>query len=88
MEPTKILASFCAKTEHEDLPPDVVSIAKHTILDTLGSAIGTHADEPEKPEVNQKSSTRLSRTSKHRRKRPSSAESSRLRLLLLPSPTG
>jgi len=51
MEPTKILSSFCEKTTFADLPPAVVKIAKQTILDTLGCAVGTHSDEPEKPVV-------------------------------------
>lgn len=51
MEPTKILAAFCEKTTFADLPQDVVKIAKQTILDTLGCAVGTHSDEPEKPVV-------------------------------------
>ncbi len=51
MEPTKVLARFCEKTTFEDLPKDVVKIAKQTILDTLGCAVGTHSDEPEKPQV-------------------------------------
>ncbi len=51
MEQSKLLASFCEKTSFEDLPKDVVKIAKQTILDTLGCAVGTHSDEPEKPEV-------------------------------------
>ena len=51
MEPTKILSAFCAETTFADLPKDVVRIAKKTILDTLGCAVGTHAHEPEKPAV-------------------------------------
>ena len=51
MEPTKILSAFCEKTTFADLPPAVVKIAKQTILDTLGCAVGTHSDEPEKPVV-------------------------------------
>lgn len=51
MEQTKKLADFCAKVTYNDLPKEVVKIAKHTILDTLGCAIGTHSDEPEKPEI-------------------------------------
>jgi 2-methylcitrate dehydratase PrpD len=51
MEQTKKLAKFCTETRYEDLPPEVVKIAKQTILDTLGCGIGTHSDEPEKPEI-------------------------------------
>ena len=51
MEQTKALARFCKETSYDDLPEDVVKIAKQTILDTIGCAIGTHSDEPEKPEV-------------------------------------
>jgi 2-methylcitrate dehydratase PrpD len=51
MEQTKTLAKFCKETTYNDLPKDVVKIAKQTILDTLGCAIGTHSDEPEKPDV-------------------------------------
>lgn len=51
MEQTKLLSKFCQETKYEDLPKEVVKIAKQTILDTLGCAIGTHSDEPEKPEI-------------------------------------
>jgi 2-methylcitrate dehydratase PrpD len=51
MDETKKLVKFCAETTYESLPKDVVKIAKQTILDTLGCAIGTHDDEPEKPVV-------------------------------------
>jgi len=51
MEQTKVLAKFCERTRYEDLPPEVVKIAKQTILDTLGCGIGTHSDEPEKPAI-------------------------------------
>ena len=51
MEQTKILAKFCKETKYEDLPLEVVKVAKQTLLDTLGCAIGTHSDEPEKPEI-------------------------------------
>ncbi len=51
MEPTELLSSFCEKTTFDDLPPEVVKMAKQTILDTLGCAVGTHSDEPEKPVV-------------------------------------
>lgn len=51
MEQTIALARFCKETTYNNLPEDVVKIAKQTILDTLGCAIGTHSDEPEKPEV-------------------------------------
>jgi 2-methylcitrate dehydratase PrpD len=51
MEPTQKLAKFCKEITYESLPKDVVKLAKQTILDTLGCAIGTHYDEPEKPEV-------------------------------------
>ena len=51
MEPTQLLSAFCEKTTFADLPPAVVKIAKQTILDTLGCAVGTHSDEPEKPVV-------------------------------------
>lgn len=51
MEPTQQLAKFCKETTYESLPKDVVKLAKQTILDTMGCAIGTHHDEPEKPAV-------------------------------------
>jgi 2-methylcitrate dehydratase PrpD len=51
MEQTKRLAKFCKETKYEDLPPEVVKIAKQTMLDTIGCAIGTHSDEPEKPKI-------------------------------------
>ncbi len=51
MEQTQRLAKFCKETKYEDLPPEVVKIAKQTMLDTLGCAIGTHSDEPEKPKI-------------------------------------
>ena len=51
MEPTQLLSAFCEKTTFADLPKDVVKIAKQTILDTLGCAVGTHSDEPEKPVI-------------------------------------
>lgn len=49
VEPTTILASFCAATTFADLPDEVVTIAKRSILDTLGCAVGAHAYEPDKP---------------------------------------
>ena len=48
MEQTKIPAKYCRETKYENLPLDVVKITKQTILDTLGCAIGTHSDEPDK----------------------------------------
>jgi 2-methylcitrate dehydratase PrpD len=51
MEQTQKLAKFCKETQFEDLPPEVVKIAKQTILDTLGCGIGTQSDEPEKPKI-------------------------------------
>ena len=51
MEQTKKLARFSKETTYDNLPQDVIKIAKQTILDTLGSAFGTHYDEPEKPEI-------------------------------------
>jgi len=51
MEHTKKLAKFCRETSFGDLPREVIKIAKQTILDTLGCAVGTHLDEPEKPKV-------------------------------------
>lgn len=44
MEQTKILAKFCQQTKYEDLPFEVVKIAKQTILDTIGCGIGTHSE--------------------------------------------
>ena len=51
MEPTKTLSSFCEETSFADLPKSVVNIAKQTILDTLGCAVGTHSEEPDRPRV-------------------------------------
>jgi 2-methylcitrate dehydratase PrpD len=51
MEQTQKLAKFCKETQFEGLPPEVVKIAKQTILDTLGCGIGTQSDEPEKPKI-------------------------------------
>ena len=44
MEQTNRLAKFCQETKYEDLPPEVVKIAKQTMLDTIGRAIGTHSN--------------------------------------------
>lgn len=51
MEYSQELSEYAAGLKFEDLPGNVVEAAKLTILDTLGCAIGTHKDEPEKPEV-------------------------------------
>lgn len=48
---TEVLAAFCEATTFADLPDDVVEIAKRTILDTLGCAVGTHAYDPGKAAV-------------------------------------
>jgi 2-methylcitrate dehydratase PrpD len=48
LDPNHVLSSFCAETTFADLPPSVVRMAKLTILDTLGCAIGTHVHDPEK----------------------------------------
>lgn len=46
-----MLAAFCEATTFADLPDDVVEMAKRTILDTLGCAVGTHAHDPHKAAV-------------------------------------
>jgi len=40
------LARYAAELKYEDLPEDVVRIAKRTILDTLGCAFGGYTAEP------------------------------------------
>src|SRR5262245_32620094 len=40
------LASYAVNLKYEDLPPEVVRVAKRTILDTIGCAIGGHASGP------------------------------------------
>src|SRR5947208_3240223 len=40
------LADYAVKLRYEDLPPDVVRIAKRTIIDTIGCAIGGYEAGP------------------------------------------
>ena len=40
------LAAYAYNFRYEDLPPDVVRVAKRTILDTVGCAIGGHTAGP------------------------------------------
>ena len=40
------LAHYAAELKYEDLPEDVVRIAKRTILDTFGCAFGGYAAQP------------------------------------------
>src|SRR5215470_9472236 len=40
------LARYAAELKYEDLPQDVVRIAKRTILDTFGCAFGGYAAQP------------------------------------------
>jgi 2-methylcitrate dehydratase len=40
------LAAYAVDLKHEDLPPEVVRVAKRTILDTIGCAIGGHTSGP------------------------------------------
>ena len=42
------LASYAANLKYEDLPDDVVRLAKRTILDTIGCAYGGYDAEPSK----------------------------------------
>ena len=49
MEITKEFAKFIAATNYEQLPTDVVTLAKERILDTVGAAIaGEHSWESKK----------------------------------------
>ena len=43
MSTTRTLASYLAKLNYEDLPPEVIAIGKLAILDALGNAIGGYA---------------------------------------------
>src|SRR5262245_27067499 len=40
------LAAYAVNLKYEDLPPDVIRVAKRTILDTIGCAIGGHTAGP------------------------------------------
>lgn len=51
LEATRILSAFCADTAYADLPQQVVEIAKQSLLDTLGCAVGTRAHDPDKAAV-------------------------------------
>ncbi|WP_158215342.1 MmgE/PrpD family protein [Candidimonas nitroreducens] len=51
MKPTQVLASFCANLCYADLPDRVVDHAKMAVLDTLGCALGTHAEDPERVRI-------------------------------------
>lgn len=51
MEPTQLLASFCANVRYDDMPESVIDGAKKAILDTLGCALGTHTEDPERVRV-------------------------------------
>jgi 2-methylcitrate dehydratase len=44
----EVLASYAAALKYEDLPEDVVRIAKRTILDTIGCAFGGYTAGPSK----------------------------------------
>jgi 2-methylcitrate dehydratase len=40
------LANYAVALKYEDLPPEVIAIAKRRILDTVGCALGAYASEP------------------------------------------
>src|SRR5690349_20307518 len=40
------MAAYAANLKYEDIPPDVVRVAKRTILDTIGCAIGGQTSGP------------------------------------------
>jgi 2-methylcitrate dehydratase len=42
----EILAQYATTLKYEDLPPEVVRLAKRVIIDTLGCAIGGYSAEP------------------------------------------
>src|SRR5262245_8337199 len=42
------LARYAVKLKYEDIPDDVIRIAKRTILDTIGCAFGGYAAGPSK----------------------------------------